>query len=89
MNTRRVAVVVASIIVGCLILTSFTGSPAVGQPAVAPDAPPGRYQIVVSAGKNNDVIYVLDSHTGQVWCRDRVPGIVWTDLGSPVAKAKK
>ena len=77
-------------------LVLLFGAPSAGQPQgrpplVPPPAAVSRYQVTVSRSTNNDVVYVCDTHTGQVWFRNNHPQAPkeWTDLGSPTMKEKK
>jgi hypothetical protein len=89
-NARSSLVVGASVVLGCLILGLTLSPPAVGQlpPAGGPPAV-GRYQLVVNSEKTTDMVFVLDTTTGQCWHRRSAPGDTWINFGTPVGKDKK
>ena len=70
----------------------FTGHPSSGQPGIAPANPtaPGRYQMETTGAAPSSTVFVLDTHTGEVWYRQTVPGgEQWTSMGSPRSKPDK
>ena len=75
---------VAGGVVGAAVAAVLLGGqPTTGQPPVAPTAAVGRYQMQATGQAPNSTVFVLDSHTGQVWYRQTVTD-AWVNLGTPV-----
>lgn len=76
---------VVLVVAGVVVVTS---RPTVGQPpgGVANPAASGRYQLQTTGGAPNSTVFVVDSHTGQVWYRQTSSDEKWTDLGTPAVK---
>jgi hypothetical protein len=69
-----------------------TGRPTTGQPRPAQPTPaaPGRFQMQTTGAAPHSTVFVLDTHTGQVWYRQTHPEPkTWTDMGSPAGKDGK
>ena len=91
MSRRKWLIVSAAVLVAVTGVLS-TGRPTSGQPAGAPANPaaPGRYQMQTSGAAPNSTVFVLDTHTGQVWYRQTTPDAkTWTDMGAPTVREGK
>ena len=90
--SRQKWLIVAAAILVAVIGVLFTAQPTTGQPGVAPPNPaaPGRYQMQTTGAAPNSTVFVLDTHTGQVWYRQTYPDAkTWTDMGAPTVKEGK
>jgi hypothetical protein len=84
---NNLVIVVGVVVVSCMLISLFVGGRAVGQQKDAPASVTGRYQMAVGQAQFGHVIVVLDTQTGQVWQRYHNDNN-WSDLGSPIPKAK-
>jgi hypothetical protein len=85
MNTRQSWIIGAAIVMGCLILSVFSGQRSGADEKPAPKAEPtpvGRYELHRMDGEKGEII---DTNTGRVW---RPDDNEWKDLGSPVPQTK-
>lgn len=83
MSTRHAFLLGAVFLLGCLAGNFLLGQPTAAQQPAA-QAPPGRYQMVVTGGE----IFVGDSGTGECWSRRADGTGKWLALGSPPARPK-
>ena len=87
MNVRPWLIILATVILGGLILNLNLSRPAAGQSSEAPAVQAGRYQFVVVPG-NPNTLFVFEPGTGQCWSRTTA-GQEWRDYGSPAIKVQK
>ena len=84
--TRQKWLMVAAAVLIAVVGVLFTGRPTPAQPGAAPPAAPGRYQMQTTGAAPNSTVFVLDTQTGQVWYRQTIPDVPWTDMGTPTVK---
>jgi hypothetical protein len=87
MSRQWWAVVAVTLVAAGGVLVTTRSSE--GQPAgvVANPAASGRYQLQTTGASPNSTVFVLDTHTGQVWYRQTISDVqTWTDLGTPAVK---
>jgi hypothetical protein len=85
MSTRQSWIIGAAIVIGCLILSVFTG-----QRSGADEKPATKAELVTVARydlhrMDEEGDEVIDTSTGRVW---KLVDNEWKDLGSPVQQQK-
>jgi hypothetical protein len=78
----------ACLVLSCIVLGVFIGSPSAGQ-STEVSSSVGQFQLVVAGSEAVvDDLYVLNTQTGHCWWRDN-QAKKWVFLGTPVTTAEK